>query len=172
LKELEMVVAMFKLKYVVDDEDYLFTLNDESEVEVEEWLGMSLLLTRRYVTDMSIDPLLKRLRAAKSWHLQPAEALCRTSIDMVLFERLSAHQEHEALRNLVLQAGKPIVSYLPNPNEAICGDVDYQLGYWTENGQALESVMVVVEAKKDTTLDSGLAQCAAYLGTFTAVAKF
>jgi S-methylmethionine-dependent homocysteine/selenocysteine methylase len=123
-------------------------------------------------TDKNIDPLLKRLRTAKFWHVQSAEALCRTSIDLVLFERLSAHQEDEALRNLVLQAEKPIVSYLPNPKEAITGDVDYQLGYWTQDGRALESAMIVVEAKKHTTLDSGVAQCAAYLGMFTAVDKF
>jgi hypothetical protein len=44
-----MVVAMFGLKHVVDDEDYLFTLNDEGEIEVEDWLGMSLLLSGQYV---------------------------------------------------------------------------------------------------------------------------
>jgi hypothetical protein len=49
LKQLEMVVAMFGLKHVVDDEDYLFTLNDEGEIEVEDWLGMSLLLSGQYV---------------------------------------------------------------------------------------------------------------------------
>jgi hypothetical protein len=44
-----MVVAMFGLRHVVDDEDYLFTLDEEGEIEVEDWLGMLLLLGGQYV---------------------------------------------------------------------------------------------------------------------------
>ena len=53
--------------------------------------------------------------------------LCRTSIDWVLFERLSAHREVIAARQLFIKAERPVTRTITG--EIVSGDVDYALGY-------------------------------------------
>ena len=112
--------------------------------------------------------MLDGLRDSPFWDMKNAESLCRTSIDLVLFERLSAHQEMIAARQLFLKAERPLIARTTK-GKTVTGDVDYALGYEAEDGpgtkNAFESTLIVVEAKKKITFDAGLAQCASYLGT-------
>jgi len=112
-----------------------------------------------------LDPLLEDLH---DWDRQSAESRCRTSIELILFERLSAHQQEPAARNLSLTAERPVIARTIT-GDVVTGDVDYVLGYEAEYPEPLkeqmESTLVVVEAKKVPTFESGLAQCTSYLGT-------
>jgi hypothetical protein len=110
--------------------------------------------------------MVKRFRTADFWHLNSAESLCRTCIDLVLFDRLSAHQESIAARNLSLLAERSIVTQTLDPSVVVSGDADYILGYTPAPriGHKFESSSVVIEAKKSLTFGAGLAQVTAYLG--------
>jgi len=115
------------------------------------------------------DPVLKRLRESRFWQTQSSEALCRTAIDLVLFERLEAHQEEAAARQLWLHGEAPVTSYCRQPNHIVSGEADYLLGYmpsYVVRGRPpyrFESSMVVVEAKREVTFEVGLAQAATYM---------
>ena len=112
--------------------------------------------------------MLDALRGNSCWDTDSAESLCRTSIDLVLFERLTAHQEVIAARQFSLKAERPVIARTTK-GEIVTGEVDYALGYEAEDGpgtkNAFESMSIVVEAKRKVTFDAGLAQCASYLGT-------
>jgi hypothetical protein len=120
---------------------------------------------RACFTDFTSDPLLKRLRESD---LQSAESLCRTSIDLVLFDRLSAHQEILGARQLSLKGERSIVARCLEPQHVVSGDADYVLGYDFKHPHAtkaqFESSMIVVEAKKNITFAGGIAQAAIYMG--------
>jgi hypothetical protein len=143
---------------------------------VGEWLGTFKNIVirmlnnekRAWFTDFTSDPLLKRLRESDFWHRQSAESLCRTSIDLVLFDRLSAHQETLAARQLSLKGERSIVARCLEPQRVVSGDADYVLGYDFMHPHAtksqFESSMIVVEAKKNITFAAGIAQAAIYMG--------
>src|SRR6266480_1154432 len=92
---MEQVVHLTGIKYHYGSEDCLWSLPDDLDREAEvlhacEWLGMrvdiSLPLT---ILNQSIETALHQFRNSEFWHSNSAEALCRTPIDMILFDRLA-----------------------------------------------------------------------------------
>jgi hypothetical protein len=86
---------------------------------------------------------------------------------LFIYDRLSAHQEEEGARNLRLQAEVELTADNVTNDTIARGNADYVLGYPYYEGRdtsGLESTLIVVEAKKWDTFDSGLSQCAGYLG--------
>ena len=68
------------------------------------------------------------------------------------------------LLNLKLMAEVPLVIKVPWGKEAISGNMDYVVAYGSPKGQKLDSVMVVIEAKRPSTFPHDEAQCLAYMG--------
>lgn len=63
------------------------------------------------------------------WHSHSAEALRRTPLDMIFFDRLSLRQNNAAARNLVLKGEHSIVTDCLGDQPHISGIADYVLGY-------------------------------------------
>lgn len=103
---------------------------------------------------------------AKFWKHKSAEALSRTFIDLVLFDRMEAHQEELAAWNLVIRGECRIEAQTALEEKIVSGDADYVLGYdpiVPAGAKAFESCSVIIEAKRAMTFDEGLAQATAYL---------
>ena len=84
---------------------------------------------------------------------------------MILFDRLSLKQNIDGARNLVLKGERTIKTTCLDNKREITGIADYVMGYaGHENNANLESTFIVIKAKKETTLQKGRAQLAAYLG--------
>jgi len=111
--------------------------------------------------------VLDGLRDSSFWDMS-APSLCRTSVHLILCERLSAHQEEYAARQLSLKSKHPVIARSIT-GKVVTGNVDYVLGYGGAGGPgnkaAFESMLAVVVVKYGYTLEPKLAQCAAYLGT-------
>ncbi len=105
---------------------------------------------------------------APFWETQSSEALCRTAIDLVLFDRLEAHQEAAAARQLSLRSESSIVAQCLEPNHVVSGDADYTLGYMQVSATKtqFESSMIVVEAKREITFGVGISQAAVYMSMY------
>ena len=104
--------------------------------------------------------------ASSFWHSHSAEALRRTPLDLILFDRLSLKQEDEGARNLVLKRGQTITTPCLG-NQMVCGVADYALGYChaASFGRAsiLESITIVIEAKQRERLEQGIPRMILYL---------
>lgn len=101
------------------------------------------------------------------WHSHSAEALRRTPLDMIFFDRLSLRQNNAAARNLVLKGEHSIVTDCLGDQPHISGIADYVLGYFyagnTGKSQEFESTSVVIKAKRPETLSQGISQMILYL---------
>jgi hypothetical protein len=107
------------------------------------------------------------MRKAKFWKVTSAEAFARTFIDIVLFDRLLAHQEELAARNLVIRGECRITAHTADEQRAISGDADYVLGYdplVPSGPKQFESCSIIIEAKRDVTFAAGRAQAVVYMG--------
>jgi hypothetical protein len=93
---------------------------------------------------------------------ETSEAFCRTRIDLVLFERLSALESEVATCKLVVHAERGIKT-LGAGNTQFTGIADYLFGYNEMDGEALENIMCVCEAKRPSTFSSAPAQCLKYM---------
>ena len=97
-----------------------------------------------------------------------SQPLRHTSINLILYERLSAHQEERATRQLSLKPKRPVIAR-STTGEVVAGYVDYVLGYEAADGPgnqvAFVSTLAVVVVKYGWTFESKLAQCFSYLGT-------
>jgi len=105
------------------------------------------------------------MHGATFWQRDSAEALSRTFIDIMLFDRLEADQA-DAARNLQIRGERPISAKNVTETMVISGKADYVLGYNhpTDSGKpGFESCSVVVEAKERNTFHEGLAQTVAYM---------
>jgi hypothetical protein len=112
-----------------------------------------------------VEILLDRMHGATFWQRDSAEALSRTFIDIMLFDRLEANQA-DAARNFQIRGERPISAKNVTETMVISGKADYVLGYNhpTDSGKpGFESCSVVVEAKKRNTFHEGLAQTVAYM---------
>ncbi len=121
------------------------------------------------LTDCQSDVLLKKMLLAEFWRLDSAEALSRTLIDIVLFDRLLAHQHDLTARNLVILGEYRIKALNSVTQQVVSGDADYVLGYDPFNPlgpKQFESCSIIVEAKRKVTFEAGLAQATAYMGMY------
>jgi hypothetical protein len=88
---------------------------------------------------------------------------------MILFDRLSLKQNIDGARNLVLKGERSITTACLDNVRVINGVADYVIGYDYSPGTMgrtnLESIFIVIEAKKGINLVQRTAQMAAYLGT-------
>jgi hypothetical protein len=86
---------------------------------------------------------------------------------MILFDRLSLKQDIDSARKLVLKGKRTITTACLDKARMITGLADYVMGYGYALGIGenvnLESMFIVIEAKKGTTFAKGRAQVAAYL---------
>ena len=71
--------------------------------------------------------------------------LCRTSIDWVLFERLSAHREVIAASQLFIKADRPVTRTITG--KIVSGDVDYTLDMKLQADQEKTSVREYVDCR-------------------------
>jgi hypothetical protein len=101
---------------------------------------------------------------SKFWQSKSAEALSRTLIDLVLFDRLEAHQEESAARRFIIRGEQSINTPTVDPTVIISGFADYYaMGYDNAVQPKFESCSIVVEAKKGSTYNTALPQAVAYL---------
>lgn len=104
------------------------------------------------------------MRDAEFWRRDSAEALSRTFIDLVLFDRLRVHQEEVAAKHLYLR-GKYQLHARTLAKQQVSGSADYVLGYDPldpTEPKSFESFSIVVEAKKGS-IYQGLGQAVAYM---------
>ncbi|KAJ9354890.1 hypothetical protein DTO280E4_6674 [Paecilomyces variotii] len=153
LENLSHVVQMFSLEYL-EDEPYIWRVPEGSDVRLSD----------------EAEALLTRMRRASFWGDRgSADGLSRTLIDIVLFDRMDAHQEELAARKLSIRGEVPLEAVISSENEIIVvGNADYALGYdpvIPMNSKGFESISVVVEAKRETseTQAVGIAQAVAYM---------
>ncbi|KAJ9203104.1 hypothetical protein DTO164E3_2575 [Paecilomyces variotii] len=153
LETLSHVVQMFDLEYL-EDEPYIWRVPEGPDVRLSD----------------EAEALLTRMRRANFWGDRgSADGLSRTLIDIVLFDRMDAHQEELAARKLSIRGEVPLEAVISSENEIIVvGNADYALGYdpvIPVNSKGFESISVVVEAKRETseTQAVGIAQAVAYM---------
>ncbi|KAJ9320733.1 hypothetical protein DTO027B3_8287 [Paecilomyces variotii] len=153
LETLSHVVQMFDLEYL-EDEPYIWRVPEGPDVRLSD----------------EAEALLTRMRRANFWGDRgSADGLSRTLIDIVLFDRMDAHQEELAARKLSIRGEVPLEALISSENEIIVvGNADYALGYdpvIPVNSKGFESISVVVEAKRETseTQAVGIAQAVAYM---------
>src|SRR5436190_7068114 len=112
--------------------------------------------------------MLRKKLTASFWNTESSGALCRSMVDLVLFDRLAAHQEEVAARQISLHGEYAIVAHCRQPNKVVSGNADYALGYepqqLLETRPRLESSMIIVEAKRKITFETGIAQAVIYMG--------
>ena len=96
--------------------------------------------------------------------MHSTKALCRTTINLIINERLGRIQNKALLKDLELMAEEPMTAEVPGGMEVVTGDMDYVIGYGGHN--SFTSSLIVVQAKHPHTyaVGCGLAQCTAYLG--------
>lgn len=127
------------------------------------------VLIKLVLNDDFIETALSDFRNSTFWHSKSGEALCRTPIDMILFDRLSLQQNEHGARNLIFLRERPITATVLDKKRMISGVADYVIGYdyasCDGSNVNLEYTLVVIEAKKGTILPKGRAQVAVYLGT-------
>jgi hypothetical protein len=110
-----------------------------------------------------IENILLRLYNSKFWQSKSAEALSRTLIDLVLFDRLEAHQEESAARRFIIRGEQSINTPTVDPTVIVSGFADHAMGYDNAVQPKFESCSIVVEAKKGSTYNTALPQAVAYL---------
>ncbi|KAA6409638.1 MAG: hypothetical protein FRX48_06250 [Lasallia pustulata] len=98
-----------------------------------------------------LETALSDFASSSYWHSHSAEALRRTPLDMIFFDRLSLRQNNAAARNLVLKGEHSIVTDCLGDQPHISGIADYVLGY------------CYAEAKRPETLSQGISQMILYL---------
>lgn len=116
---------------------------------------------------MEAENLLQWMREAGFWKRNSCEALSRTFIDIVLFDRLRAHQEEVAARRLFLR-GEYQLNARASAELQVFGIADYALGYDPLNPtkpKSFESFSILVEAKRggSSTIYQGAPQVIAYM---------
>ncbi|KAH0555851.1 hypothetical protein GP486_006201 [Trichoglossum hirsutum] len=103
------------------------------------------------------------LRSSAFWHSQSSEALVRTTVDIVIFDRLKLLDSSEAARKLKIVGEYPIETKTKDPKVVISGRVDYAIGYGGASTKSLDSALVAVEAKPSVNFSTAFAQLTAYL---------
>ncbi|KAJ9212906.1 hypothetical protein DTO166G4_5563 [Paecilomyces variotii] len=153
LENLSHVVQMFDLEYL-EDEPYIWRVPEGPDVRLSD----------------EAEALLTRIRLASFWGDRgSADGLSRTLIDIVLFDRMDAHQEELAARKLSIRGEVPLEAVISSENEIIvAGNADYALGYdpvIPVNSKGFESISVVVEANRETSERQaiGIAPAVAYM---------
>lgn len=63
------------------------------------------------------------------WRMESAEAMYRTSIDVLLNDRLGMLQNHEVFMRLDMATKRSMTAELPGGKELIVGEIDYVAGY-------------------------------------------
>jgi hypothetical protein len=158
IRDLDQVVHITGIKYLYTSEAYNWSLPDDPDKASDIPHAFPWLET-----------VLNSFRNSSFWHSHSAEALCRTPIDLILFDRLSLKQDVDGARNLVLKGERTITTACLDKIREITGVADYVMGYshssGLEDSANLESTLIIIEAKKETTLSKGRAKVAAYLGT-------
>ncbi|KAM5437395.1 hypothetical protein McanCB21832_002105 [Microsporum canis] len=127
--------------------------------------GLDYLLGRSdCIWEAPNDSVLGRLRSAEYWVKSSAESLCRTLIDLVLFDIVGMHRHEPAARSIQVMGEYRLTAETPGPQQVL-GVADYVLGYrpavYTVP-PVYESFSVVVEAKK-VPISLGLGQAVAYM---------
>lgn len=95
------------------------------------------------------------------------EAMCRTPVDLILIDRIAAHNEHNPKKKLYIEGEQSIVTLCsPDaPKKIISGIADYVLGYKDKHSTLnICNSFVAIDAKRTGTLESAVPQCSAYMG--------
>ncbi|KAJ9387189.1 hypothetical protein DTO063F5_3284 [Paecilomyces variotii] len=91
--------------------------------------------------------ILRRMHDAEFWRRDSSETLSRTLINLVLFDRLEAHQEELAAKQISIRGGYPVETRVPNGKEIITGNADYALGYGSFLDDPFECICVIIQVK-------------------------
>ncbi|EGC46683.1 predicted protein [Histoplasma capsulatum var. duboisii H88] len=103
---------------------------------------------------------IKELWGSDSVDMQESETFCRTIMDLVFLDRLRVLKDENATRHLKFV---PEVSLsVERGGATITGRADWCLGYGNARG-GFESTLIIMEAKKLGTAQSGLPQLIIYL---------
>ncbi|KAH8692959.1 hypothetical protein BGW36DRAFT_362500 [Talaromyces proteolyticus] len=119
---------------------------------------------RAISVDKLIDDLITRVLKAPFWNSERCEALCRTPIDLVLFERIEAHHNEMVARRIAVHGEYDVIA--TSETHLISGRVDYAIGYDPypfRVKREFESYLVVVEAKTKAKFHSGMPQAIVYM---------
>ncbi|KAJ9231898.1 hypothetical protein DTO207G8_4045 [Paecilomyces variotii] len=109
--------------------------------------------------------ILRRMHDAKFWRRDSSETLSRTLINLVLFDRLEAHQEELAAKQISIRGGYPVETRVPNGKEIITGNADYALGYGSFLDDPFECICVIIQVK-DLNVSrgsTGISQAVTYM---------
>jgi hypothetical protein len=102
------------------------------------------------------------------WGWMKCEAMCRTPIDLILIDRIAAHNERSPGKKLFVEGEQSIMT-LCNPDtpkrKIISGIADYVLGYKDKHSAFnICNSFVAIDAKRAGALDFAVPQCSAYMG--------
>ena len=94
--------------------------------------------------------------------------MCRTPIDLILIDRIAAHNERTPGAKLYVEGEQSITTIcnVDGPKrKVISGEADYVLGYKdAQRDFNICNSFVAIDAKRAGTLDAALPQCSAYMG--------
>ena len=106
------------------------------------------------------------IRSSTFWYSQSSEALVRTTVDVVIFDRLKLLDNSEAARKLKIVSEYPIETKTKNPKVVISGRADYAIGYGGATAKSFDSALVAIEAKSIINFSTAFTQLSAYLSKF------
>jgi hypothetical protein len=101
------------------------------------------------------------------------ESMARAIIDLIIFDRITYIKSmfpEFPLQSLRIAAKYTlsIPSAVNNP-KVVSGKADYVLGYGGSSSKELGSILVAIEAKRQSIFSSAISQLMVYLGTFTSL---
>lgn len=101
------------------------------------------------------------------WGWKRCEAMSRTPIDLVLLDRIGAHNASSSGTKLYMEVEHNITTICSSDastQRTISGVADYVLGYKYRNSTfALCNSFVAIDAKRHGSFDSAIPQCTAYM---------
>jgi hypothetical protein len=96
-------------------------VSDTKDVITDKCLGKFMAIMRkncggekRSLADSGSDSMLDKMLEAPFWNTESSEALRRSAVDLVLFDRVAAYQEAVAARPISLHGEYSIVSNAAN----------------------------------------------------------
>lgn len=112
-----------------------------------------------------VESVLDDIASDKGWGLESCEALVRTVVDLILFDRLKLLCRGSPINIFRIIDEYQIDTKTLDPNVTISGRCDYVLGYGGVPGKKdLDQVLVAIEVKKRYHLLPNSPQLIGYLG--------
>lgn len=137
---------------------------DEVEKFGTSWMSKSIVYTpNSLLIPCFLESALDDIRTSKTWNSNKCEALIRTTVDIILFDRMMLVANTEAARKLLIAGEYTVRTKCANKSTEIVGRVDYAMGYGREAPLLLDSPYIAIGIKTVENFSSAQHQLAAYL---------